>query len=100
MTAYVRRGRVALAAAVCVVLMAAFDLTAVTQAEWEADNSLIPAPSGSSAFYVVSPTARDGEQTVSASSAGLDATPLERTYELPFSTALSTHAPGFLVIIQ
>ena len=80
-------------------LTAVFSASAITQAEWEADNSLIPDPA-SGAFYCVTPTARDGEQTVSASSAGLDATPLERTYELPFSTALSTHAPGFLVIIQ
>ena len=86
---------VAFAAAACAALAAA----AITKDEWEADNSLIPNPS-TGAFYVVAPTARTGAQTVDADSVGLDATPTERTYGLPFETQLSTHAPGFICIIK
>ena len=92
-------GRVALVATAFAALTAAFSASAITQAEWEADNSLIPDPA-SGAFYVVSPAARTGEQTVDADMDGLDATPTERSYDFPFGTSLSTCKPGFIVVIK
>ena len=47
-----------------VLLGAALPASAITQAEWEADPSLIPTPSASSVFYVVEPTALVGERTL------------------------------------
>ena len=41
--------------AFCIIALAALAANAITQAEWEADNSLIPSPSASSPFYVVAP---------------------------------------------
>ena len=73
---------------------------AITQSEWEADNSLLPSPSASSAFYFVAPTLRNGEQTVTGSRTGLDATPTEREYAFQFGTALSTFKPGSLFILR
>ena len=79
---------------------AAFSASAITQAEWEADNSLIPTPSASSPFYVVAPKANTGEQTVSANVTGIDATPVERDYYFPFSTDLTSRKPGFVLIYR
>ena len=73
---------------------------AITKAEWEADHSLIPTPSATSAFYVVSPTALAGAQDVDAVVGGLDFTPAERTYDFPFGTNLKTYIPGAMVIIR
>ena len=86
----------ALAAAACAAIGAA----AITQAEWEADHSLIPTPSASSSFYVISPTPRTGEHSEDADMDGLDATPTERTYDFPFWTRLSTYRPGMICIFQ
>ena len=83
-----------------VAACAAFGAFAITKAEWEADNSLIPTPSASSAFFVVAPTAPTGVQSASVSMTGLDATPMERMYWLPFSTRLSTHKPGVLISVR
>lgn len=48
------RGRGLLTAALSVFCLASFSLPAITREEWEADPSLIPTPSASSVFYVVS----------------------------------------------
>ena len=93
-------GKVALVATTCAALSAAFSASAITKAEWEADHSLIPTPSSSSAFYVVSPTPRIGAQSVDADMDGLDATPTERIYDFPFETILSTCKPGFICVIK
>ena len=76
--------------AFCIAAFAALAAKAITQAEWEADNSLIPTPSASSVFYVVEPTAFAGAQTVTEDAAGLDSTPTERIYDLDFETRFST----------
>ena len=88
--------RIASAVAVSIATVA----FAITQAEWEADNSLIPTPSESSWFYVVSPTPRTGAQSVDAAMDGIDATPTERIYDFPFWTRLSTFRPGMICIFQ
>ena len=83
-----------------VIAAIAFSASAITQAEWEADNSLIPTPSASSPFYVVAPKANTGEQTVSANVTGIDATPVERDYFFQFSTDLTSRKPGFVMIYR
>ena len=87
-------------AVLAVAASAVIGAAAITQAEWEADHSLIPTPSSSSAFYVVSPTARTGMQSVDADMDGLDATPTERIYDFPFWTRLSTYRPGMICIFH
>ena len=87
-------------AVLAVAASAVIGAAAITQAEWEADHSLIPTPSASSAFYVVSPTARIGEQTVTADTVGIDATCVEREYELSFNTALKTYPCGAIMVIR
>lgn len=87
-----------LAFAVSLLLFLPGTAFAITQAEWEADPSLIPAPSASSAFYVVAPTALVGEQTVAADAVGIDATPVERVWSFGFATPLNTHKLGVLII--
>ena len=82
--------------AACVAMTA----VAITQAEWEADHSLIPVPSESSVFYVVSPTAYAGAQTVDAVMSGYDATPAERIYDFPFGTDLKTYNIGSMFIVR
>ena len=82
---------IAMVALVSCVTMTAI---AITQAEWEADHSLIPTPSASSAFYIVSPTAYAGAQSTDAVMVGYDATPAERVYDFSFGTDLKTYAPG------
>lgn len=73
---------------------------AITREEWEADHSLIPTPSASSAFYVVAPTGSAVEQTVSVSMTGLDATPSARTWLFQFGVDLITSPLGFLLIYR
>ena len=77
--------------ALCIVL-AALAAKAITQAEWEADNSLIPTPSASSAFIVsgTEHAAFAGDQTETASATGFDSTLSKRTYEYDFETRLTT----------
>jgi hypothetical protein len=93
------RSKVALLLAVAAI---AFSASAITQAEWEADHSLIPSPSASSEFYVsgTEPTGPIGEQTVEARMTGLDATPNVRVYEFPFQTWLRTFFRGLYIIVQ
>jgi len=79
---------------------AAMTAVAITRAEWEADPSLIPTPNASSAFYVVSPTAYAGAQTVDAVMSGYDTTPAERIYDLPFETDLRTYLCGSTFVIR
>ena len=79
---------------------AAMTSVAITQAEWEADHSLIPTPSASSAFYVVSPVAYGGAQSVDAVMSGYDATPAERIYDFPFGTDLKTYNIGSMLIVR
>ena len=73
---------------------------AITKEEWEADHSLIPTPSSSSAFYVVEPTGRTGEQTLVAVTTGFDTTPSERTWLFPFGVDLITSPLGFFLIFR
>lgn len=73
---------------------------AITREEWEANPSLIPTPSASSAFYVVEPTGRAGEQTVATSMVGLDTTPTERTWTFLFDVDLITSPIGLLLIYK
>ena len=79
---------------------AAMTAVAITQAEWEADHSLIPVPSESSVFYVVSPTAYAGAQTVDAVMSGYDTTSAERIYDFQFGTDLKTYICGATLIIR
>jgi len=79
---------------------AAITGAAITRAEWEADPSLIPTPNALSAFYVVSPTAYAGAQTVDAVMSGYDTTPAERIYDLPFETDLRTYLCGSTFVIR
>ena len=88
---------IAMGALVSCVAMTA---VAITQAEWEADHSLIPTPSASSAFYVVSPAAYGGAQSVDAVMSGYDATPAERIYDFPFGTDLKTYNIGSMFIVR
>lgn len=59
----------------------------------------LPDPS-TGPFYVVAPTARTGAQSVSATHAGLVASPIRRRYAFPFGTALCTFAPGTLFVLR
>ena len=95
------RGKGLLTAVLSALGFAAFSASAITQAEWEADNSLIPTPSALSPFYVTGtePTEPTGEQTVSANVTGIDATPVERDYYFPFSTDLTSRKPGAILIV-
>ncbi len=86
-----------MAALVSCVAMTAI---AITQAEWEADHSLIPTPSATSSFYVVSPVAYSGAQSVDAVMSGYDATSAERIYDFPFGTDLKTYICGATLIIR
>ena len=83
-----------------VAIASALAVGAITQAEWEADHSLIPTPSATSAFYVVSPTAPAGAQDVDAVIGGLDFTPAERTYDFRFGTDLKTYNIGSMFIVR
>ena len=84
-----------------VLLGAALPASAITQAEWEADNSLIPTPSASSVFYVVEPTALVGEQTVSTSTMPeVDLTPVVRRSSNFFSTILRTVFTGLMLFVR
>lgn len=94
------RGKGLLTAVLSVLCLASFSLPAITQAEWEADHSLIPTPSADSVFYVVAPTPCTGERTVSANVTGLDVTPTERDYYFPFDTELTSRTPGFVLICR
>ena len=73
---------------------------AITREEWEANPSLIPTPSATSAFYVVEPTGRSGAQTVAVSMIGLDTTPTERTWTFLFDVDLITSPFGLLLIYK
>ena len=88
------------AAILAVATGATLPLGAITQAEWEADSSLIPAPGASSAFYVVAPTPGAGEQTETATATGLDSTPTEREYDFGFDTELSTHPAATVIMMR
>ena len=85
--------------ALCIAF-AALAAKAITQAEWEADNSLIPTPSASSAFYVAAPSPLSGEQEIDALTTGLDATPTEREYVFAFATELNTHPRGTVLFLR
>lgn len=86
----------ALAATACAAITAA----AITQAEWEADHSLIPSPSATSAFYVVSPAPYAGAQSADAVLSGYDTTPAERIYDFRFGTDLKTYNIGSTIIFR
>jgi len=79
---------------------AAITATAITREEWEADHSLIPTPSSTSAFYVVSPTPYAGAQSVDAVMSGYDTMPAERIYDFPFGTDLKTYNTGATIIFR
>ena len=89
--------RIASAALVCA---AALSASAITQEEWEADHTLIPAPSATSEFYVTAPTDSTGEQSVAVEMTGLDATPNVRVYEFQFQSWLRTVFRGLYFIIR
>lgn len=80
--------------------LAAMTAAAITQAEWEADNSLIPTPSASSTFYVVAPTALAGDQIASAYASGLDSSPTEREYKFDFDTELTTRCGATVIMMR
>ena len=80
--------------------LAAMTAAAITQAEWEADNSLIPTPSASSAYYVVAPTSLAGVQTANANASGLDSSPTEREYEFDFDTELTTRCGATVIMMR
>lgn len=88
------------AAIIAVATGATLPLGAITQAEWEADHSLIPTPSASSAFYVVAPTALAGVQIASAYASGLDSSPTEREYEFDFDTDLTTRCGATVIMMR
>jgi len=81
----------------CLMSLSSF---AITRAEWEADNSLIPTPSSSSAFYVTGQRPTQSEQMVSADMTGLDATATNRAYEFPFLTWFTTFPNGLKLIFR
>ena len=60
------------------------------------DPATIPDPA-TGEFFFVAATNRPGAQTVSATAAGLDATPLVRTWDFGFSTPLTTRRRGICV---
>ena len=78
----------------------AITAAAITHAEWEADHSLIPTPSATSAFYVVSPSPYGGAQSADAVLSGYDATPAERIYDFQFGTDLKTYNIGSMLIVR
>ena len=83
-----------------VAIASALAVGAITQAEWEADHSLIPTPSATSAFYVVSPTPYGGAQSADAVLSGYDTTPAERIYDFRFGTDLKTYNIGSMLIVR
>ncbi len=87
--------------ALCIAF-AALAAKAITQAEWEADNSLIPTPSASSAFIVAGTehAAFAGDQTETAAFAGLDSTLSKRVYEFDFETRLSTKPIATVLLVR
>ena len=87
--------------ALCIVL-AALAAKAITQVEWEADNSLIPTPSASSAFIVsgTEHAAFAGDQTETAPAAGFDSTLSKRTYEYDFETRLTTKPIATIMFLR
>lgn len=83
-----------------VAIASAQSVGAITQAEWEADHSLIPTPSATSAFYVVSPTSYGGAQSADAVLSGYDTTPAERIYNIRFGTDLKTYNIGSTIVFR
>lgn len=79
-----------------------FSAFAITQEEYEADNSLIPTPSASSPFYVTGAGSIEpvGEQVVSANMQGIDATPAVRDYSFQFLTDLTSYKVGFILFYR
>ena len=74
----------------------------ITEEDYNADPTLIPAANASSVLYVTGtePSEPSGEQTVTAGTVGLDATPNARVYELPFQTWLRTFFIGLYLIVH
>ena len=85
--------------ALCMAL-AALAAKAITQAEWEADHTLIPSPTAASAFYVVAPTAPAPDQKVESDTVGLDSTASKREYLFDFGTRLSTKPIATMLFLR
>ena len=86
--------------AFCIIALAALAANAITQAEWEADNSLIPSPSASSPFYVVAPSAPAPEQRIVSDTLGFDSTFTKRKYGFDFETRLSTKPIATVLLLR
>lgn len=79
---------------------AALSALAITQAEWEADNSLLPTPSAGSPVYVTAPTAPAPVQDVTGYGIGLDTRALVHDYLVAFDTDVSTFPPGTIALFR
>ena len=86
--------------ALCIMAFASTAAHAITEAEYNADPTLIPAASASSAFYVVAPTPCAGEQIKTTTATGLDSTPTEREYDFAFDTELTTLPAATVVYVR
>lgn len=73
---------------------------AITEAEYNADPSLIPAATASSPFYIVAPATPSAEQGTDAYAMGLDSTPTEREYDFAFDTELTTHPAATVMYVR
>ena len=72
---------------------------AITEAEWRADNSLIPDPAAGP-FYVVEPDSPAHADELDVTTVGLDSTPTERIYDLDFETGLTTQPNATILCIR
>ena len=81
--------------------LAVSSAAAITKAEWEADNSLIPTPTASSAFYIVGPMPHAGGQTaMSTAISAMDTAPARMVWWANFNTALKSYLDGLVIVFN